>query len=237
MATNIQIKAPVVRDFAQIKPTAFMDILMHVHRFWGKDNPDSKFAYGILIGKFEKRTRVITEAIPILHHDRADLVFDETFYKHWDDLDKLKDELDSQEKCIGWYKVIERDMKFRATDIRNQVKIQSLYRGNIALLLDPNAFLDNQDYGFSIYHLLKSGDHYHEMCDDAKIAWEILELGNDVDKTVNQVIDMINKYPTEKPFIEEIDEFEMPEITPDDGDDDAGGYVTPEFDPNAPVYY
>ncbi len=71
-------------------------------------------------------------------------MFDEDFFKQWDDINKLKEDLDSTERCIGWYKVIDRDMKFKAPDIGNQVKIQTLDKRNIALLLDPIKYLQER---------------------------------------------------------------------------------------------
>ena len=196
-----------------------------------------KFAYGILMGKFEDKVRIITEAIPILHNDHADVVFGESFYKHWDDFNKLQEELESGIQCIGWYKVIERDLRLMAPDIRNQVKIQSLANNNICLLLDPSKFLEDGEYGFSVFSLVKSAGIYHEMCESMRIPWEVVELGADVDKTVNLVLDMIGKYKKKQPFVEEMDEIKVPEFESDGDDHDDGGYVTPDFDPNAPVFY
>jgi len=235
-APKIQIKMPAKKEYCNVKPMAFITILQHIHRFWKKNDPKSEFAYGILIGKYEGTTRVITEAIPVLHSSKADVVFEESFYKHWDDYNKLKQELDSREECIGWYKTVDREIKFRAQDIRNQVKIQTLNPKNIAMLIDPQSFLEDKGYGFSIFHLIQSAGIFHEMCDSDKMPWEVLELGPDVDKVVNMVIEMIQKFPTDTPFVEELDEVKVPEIPKDDGDDD-GEYITPRIDPNAPVFF
>jgi JAB1/Mov34/MPN/PAD-1 ubiquitin protease len=213
-----------------------MTMYLHIHRFWKKNDTNSEFAYGILMGTMDERIRTITEAIPILHSKDPDLVFGDEFFKHWDDLNKLKQDLESNEMCIGWYKIMDHFGKFKAKDIRNQVKIQTLGMRNIAILIEPDKFLDEDEYGFSVFRLKSSANMFHEMCDYKKIEWEIMELGSDVDRTVNMVLDLITKYSTDTPYVEEIDEFQMPEII-DDGNDDDGEYVTPDIDPNAPIFY
>jgi hypothetical protein len=235
---RIQIAINQPKDLFQMKANAFITILNHAHRFWQKDNPKSEYAYGMLSGYIEGTTRIVTEAIPLLHAPSSDIVFDESFFKHWDDLNLLKQELESIESCIGWYKIITGDFKFKAPDIRNQVKIQSLNPKYIALLLDPSKLLDEDEYGFSIFKL--NGDRiFHEMCDYVKIPWEIMEIGQDVDKVVNSVIDMIRLYHSDKPFVEELEEVKVPIPPPsEDGkDEDDGEYVTPKMDPNAPFFF
>ncbi len=230
---NINIQQP--QELCKIKPFALIKLFLHSYRFWNEFGKDSKYAYGILVGKHSGDTRIVEKIVPILHSDHSEAVFDEEFYKHWDDLNELEEELESGLFNIGWYKVIEMSpMKFRARDIRNQVKIQTEDPNAIALLLNPESFLKNEGYGFSIFRLEKGmSSHLHEMCEHRKIPWEISELGNDVDKTVNLIIELIDKYDTEKPYIEEIDEAEVPDTGGYDWDeDDDGGYVTPDIDPN-----
>ena len=234
---KIQINVPEVQDLCQVKPLAFINMLLHAHRFWKKDGSENKYAYGLLLGTFEEKTRIIHEAIPILPSEKPDLALDEQFFKHWDDLEKLQQELGSINQCVGWYKVVDGNLRLKAKDVRNQAKVQSLGGRNVVLLLDPNEFVENHDYGFSIYQLIKSGGLYHEMCEDKRIPWEVMELGNDVDKGINLLLELVNKYKGSKPFVEEIDEFEMPEIIDDGKDGDDAGYIEVEIDPNAPIFY
>ncbi len=85
-------------------------------------------------------------------------------------------------------------MKFKAKDIRNQVKIQTDTPDAVAMLLDPEAFFNDDGYGFSFYRLNKGqSSHLHEMCEDEKIPWEIAQLGNDVDKVVSLVAELIGR--------------------------------------------
>jgi hypothetical protein len=232
----IKINVAQPKDLFQIKAQAFIQILQHAHRFWEMNNPKSEYAYGILVGSIENRTRTVTEAIPVLHASEASVVFDDAFYKHWDDYNALKMEMEQTDLCIGWYKVIDRDMKFKAPDVRNQVKMQTLNPKNVALLLDPEKFITDQEYGFSVFKLM--GDKiFHEMCDFAKIPWEIMEIGADVDKVVNMVLEMIRKYHTDQPYIEEIDEVKPPPPPPPEEGEDDGNYIDVKIDPNAPFFF
>jgi hypothetical protein len=233
---NIKINVSPPKENFHIKPTAFITILLHASRFWQAKNPKPQYSFGILIGKYEGSTRIVTEAIPITHKPQSEEVFQEDFFKHWDDMNALKEEIDAPERCIGWYKVIERDLKLKAADIRNQVKVQTLDRRNVAFLLDPRKFLTDMkgDYGFSVFYL--KGDRiFHEMCDYDKMQWEVLEVGADVDKVVQMVIEMIRKYHSDKPFVEEIDEVKVP-IPPKQEGDEEGDYVTPAVDPKQPFF-
>ena len=188
-----------------------------------------------MIGKFENTARIITEAIPLLHQASSDLVFDEDFFKQWMISIGSKKTWTLPERRIGWYKVIDRDMKFKAPDIRNQVKIQTLDKRNIALLLDPIKYLQEGEYGFSVFHLL--GDRmFHEMCDFDKMPWEVVEIGSDIDKLVQLVTEFIKKYYTDKPFVEELDEVKVPIPTKEEGGEDEGEYITPKMDPNSPFF-
>lgn len=233
---NLKINVSAPKDQIQIKPIALINIYLHAYRFWKIKDPKPQYSYGFCLGKFEGSTRVITEVIPLIHSPKSDLVFEEDFYKHWDDLNAMKEDIEAPERCIGWYKVIEGDMKFRAQDIRNQVKIQTLDKRNISFLLDPRKYFDTGDYGFSVFHL--KGDRiFHEMCDYEKIPWEIAEVGGDVDKVVQFISEMIRKYNSDKPFVEELEETKVPipEKSPDDKDE--GDYVTPAVDPNQPFFF
>jgi len=235
VARNLKINLNAPKETVQLKPNVFMTILLHTHRFWRLNSPKSEYAFGLLVGRNEGTTRIITEAIPLMHSPKSDVVFDEDFYKHWDDVNALKEDCDSLDRCIGWYKVIERDMKFKAADIRNQVKIQTLDKRNIALLIDPTKYIQEGEYGFSIFHLL--GDRmFHEMCDFAKIPWEITELGSETDKVVQFVMEMIKKYHSDKPFVEEIDETKVPIPEKKEGEQEEGDYITPKQDPNQPFF-
>jgi hypothetical protein len=50
------------------------------------------------------------------------------------------------------------------------------------------------------------------------------------------VLEMIQKYNSDKPFVEEIDEIKIPEPIQDDGADE-GEYITPKEDPNQPFFF
>src|SRR6056297_1461624 len=105
---NLKINIQQPQEMCKIKPFALAKIYLHAHRFWSSDLSKAEYAYGILVGNYQGETRVVEKVVPVLHSERSEVVFDDKFYKHWEDLNTLEEELESGLFNIGWYKVVER---------------------------------------------------------------------------------------------------------------------------------
>ncbi|MHA1341147.1 MAG: hypothetical protein ACTSRZ_12775 [Promethearchaeota archaeon] len=196
-------------ELVKIRITALMDIYCHAFRFCKKNNPPNKnqCVYGFLKGKIEGTTRIITEVETILHNPTPDLVFDDNFFKDMDDFNARYIEEESFERIIGWYKSTTQDVRFKAIDVRNHLKFQTLNKLYIGMILNPLDFLNAEGYGFSFYTLIPdSYGEYNIMSGAAKIPWEIMPLGDDKDLVIRHMKEYIIKTVYGKELVTELSE-------------------------------
>lgn len=196
-------------ELVQIKVPALIQILNHALRFYKLNAKigENQCVYGFLKGSIEGTTRIVKEAEPILHHPTPDFDFNEQFIKDMDDFNSRYIEEESMDRIIGWYKSTTEPMKFKAIDVKNHLKFQNLNKLFIGMIIDPQNFLKNEGYGFSFFTLMP--DSYGEiniMSGSAKIPWEIVKLGEEKDKTISFMKEMINKIIEGKKIVTELSE-------------------------------
>jgi len=200
----------IENELIKIRITALMDLYSHALRFYqsqGSQN-ENQCVYGFLKGRIEGTTRIITDVETILHHPTPDLVFNDDFFKDMDDFNARYIEEESSERIIGWYKSSNQgDIKFKAVDVRNHLRFQSLNKMFIAMIVNPLVFINNEGYGFSFYTLIPdSYGEYNIMSGAAKIPWEIMPLGDDKDLIIRKMKEYIIKALNGKEFITELSE-------------------------------
>ncbi|MHA1820337.1 MAG: hypothetical protein ACTSU2_08045 [Promethearchaeota archaeon] len=198
----------------EIHAMALIKIIGHCARFLKSDKKSPLYqmpsVYGFLIGAIgENNVRIIKDAEPILHHPTPDLEFDEKFMMDMDQFNMRYVEEESTDRIIGWYKSVSEPIRFRAIDVKNHLKFQTLNSNYIGLVINTKKFFEEHEYGFSIFKLL--GDSFGDlniMSQEAKIPWEILPLGDKKDATVRLMTELIDSVVMDTKFVTELDEFD-----------------------------
>lgn len=193
----------------QITPRAFIDLLCHAWRFNSLDRPlnENESVYGFLKGEIKENTRIVKEVETIKHHPTPDFEFDEKFMKDMDDFNARYREEQIMDKIFGWYKSTVQEITFKAIDVKNQLKFQSLNDKYIGLIINPLVFLKDEGYGFSVFSLLEdSVGKINIMSGAGKIPWEIAPLGDDPGSTIRHIKNFIDKSINKKKFVTELSE-------------------------------
>jgi len=192
-------------ELVQISASGFLKLILHVFRFWSSEpSGDKNSVYGLLIGKIEGNTRIVKKIAPLLHLEKGDLEMDDKFLKQVGRINRIELDGGSTNEVIGWYRSSLRGIKFAARDIKNHITFQEFNPKFIALILDPQIYLDPDQSGFSVFRL--KGDKYFNMMSDYyKIPWEIEEIENSL-KIIADFKKYIKHYFIDKPLITELNE-------------------------------
>ncbi|MBD3350246.1 MAG: hypothetical protein GF364_02055 [Candidatus Lokiarchaeota archaeon] len=196
-------------ELFRIRLTALMDIFCHMLRFNKKDAPpnENECVYGFLKGKIEGTTRIVTEVETILHHPTPDFEFNEQFLQDMADFNARYIEEQSLDRIIGWYKSTNATIEFKAMDVKNHLKFQNLNPQYVGMIIDPQEFLHDNGYGFSVFTLLPdSGGEINIMSGAAKIPWEIMSIEEYKDSVVSYLKDLVFKTMERKKFVTELSE-------------------------------
>lgn len=196
-------------ELVSIEPVAFIDLLCHAWRFNALDKPlnENESVYGFLKGEIKDKHRIIKEVETILHHPTPDFEFNDEFLRDMDDFNARYTEEQSLDRIIGWYKSTVQEVSFKAIDVKNQLKYQSINDKYIGMVINPLTFLKGEGYGFSIFSLMEdSVGEINIMSGAAKIPWEIAPLGDDPESTVRHIKDLIDKSINKVKFVTELSE-------------------------------
>ncbi len=190
-------------ELIKISSTAFLNLLIHTFRFWSKTMiGERKIVYGLLIGYIEGNIRFVKKISPISHQDNRNLEMDDKFMKQVGKINKMELENNSTYEVIGWYRSSNDGIKFSARDIKNHIQFQEFNSKFISLILDPQIYLDPNEFGFSIFRL--DGDKYYNMMTDYyKIPWEIEPI-EDPQEIISTFKTYIKNYFIDKPLIDEL---------------------------------
>jgi len=191
-------------ELISISSSAFLNLLLHVFRFWSK-NPtgEKKVVFGVLLGYIEGDTRYIKKVAPLLHQDNRNFVMDEDFMKNVGKINKKELDSGSVNEVIGWYRSTNDGIKFTARDIKNHINFQEFNLMFIGLIIDPSLF-SAENYGFSVYRL--EGDKYYNMMSPhMKIPWEIEPIENP-EEIIIDFRGYISNYFQNQPLITELNE-------------------------------
>ena len=192
-------------ELVQLSASGFLKLLLHVFRFWSSETTgDKQIVFGLLLGYIEGNTRVVRKVVPLLHQDKGDLEMDDNFMKQVGKINRIELEKGSTNEVIGWYRTSVRGIKFAARDIKNHINFQDFNPKFIALILDPQIYLDPDQSGFSVFRL-KGDNYYNMMSDYYKIPWEIEEIENSLE-IITDFKKYIKNYFIDKPLITELNE-------------------------------
>jgi hypothetical protein len=192
-------------ELIKISSTAFLDLLLHVFRFWSKNlTGERKIVYGLLVGNIEENTRYVKKIKPILHQDSRNLEMDAKFMKQVGRINRQEQENNQINEVIGWYRSSNDGIKFAARDIKNHITFQEAHPQFIGLILDPAIYLDPDEFGFSVFRL--EGDKYYNMMTDYyKLPWEIEEI-EEPQEIISAFKTYVKNYFLDKPLINEVNE-------------------------------
>ncbi len=192
-------------ELISINSKAFLQLLLHVFRFWNKKLPsENGIAYGLLLGSIEGDHRVIKKVIPMFHTDNKTYEMDDKFIKQVGDVNRKEVESNSTDEVIGWYRSSNDGIKFTARDIKNQIKFQEFNMRFISLIIDPKIYLTPNEFGFSVFRL-KGEKYYNIMSDFYKIPWEISPV-EDPQEIIGEFQKFVRNYFLNKPLVNEINE-------------------------------
>ena len=192
-------------ELIKISSSAFLNLLLHVFRFWSKNlSGERKVVYGLLIGYIEENTRFVKKVAPILHQDNRNLEMDGRFMKQVGRINRQEQENNQINEVIGWYRSSNDGIKFAARDIKNHIIFQEADPKFIGLIFDPQIYLDPNEFGFSVFRL--EGDKYYNMMTDYyKIPWEIEPI-EDPQEIISTFKSYVKNYFLDIPLIKEVDE-------------------------------
>lgn len=192
-------------ELVKISSTAYLNLLLHVFRFWSKNPSDErKLVYGLLVGYIEDNIRYVTKITPLLHQDNRNLEMDSQFMKQVGKINRQEQENNQINEVIGWYRSSNDGIKFAARDIKNHIIFQEADPKFIGLILDPKEYLDPDKHGFSVFRL-KGENYYNMMTDYYKIPWEIQEI-EDPQNIISSFKTYIKNYFLDEPLINEMNE-------------------------------
>jgi hypothetical protein len=198
-----------VNELCEIRALALLKLISHALRFW-KENAkpgENQCVYGFLVGSITDQVRLIKDIEPILHQSTPDFDFNEKFISDMDAFNNRYVEEESSDRIIGWYKSTNIPVKYKALDVKNQLKFQTLHKKNIGLIIDPEIYMKGDSYGFGVFTLMI--DRYGDtniMSDHVKIPWEVKPLGESKDITIQFMKDLINKSVLGKVLLTEVEE-------------------------------
>ena len=193
-------------ELVSINPSGFLNLLLHVFRFWSQQIGGEKHVvYGLLLGTIEGNMRHVTKIVPIAHKKRPDLEMGAEFMKEVGKVNRFELESQSMSEVIGWYRSSNDGIKFIARDIKNHITFQEFNPKFIGLIIDPELYLNPDEGGFSIYRL-KGDKYYNMMTDYYKIPWEIRPI-EDSREILANFQGYIKNYFKNKPLITELDEY------------------------------
>ena len=192
-------------ELVSISPSAFIDMILHVFRFWSSEPAgERKVVYGLLLGFLEGNTRHVKKVVPLNHHDKPNFVMDEDFMREVGKVNQFELESQSMNEVIGWYRSSNDGIKFIARDIKNHIQFQGFNPLFIGLVIDPKLYVDPDAGGFSVFRL-QGESYYNMMSDYYKIPWEIQTIEN-VPNILTHFQQFIRSYFLDKPLITELNE-------------------------------
>ncbi len=192
-------------ELITIRSKAFLQLLLHVFRFWNEKVPsENKTVYGLLLGSIEGDHRVIKKIVSMFHTDNKNYEMDAKFIKQVGEVNGKEIENNSTDEVIGWYRSSNEGIKFTARDIKNQIKFQEFNPRFVSLIIDPKIYLTPNEFGFSVFRL-KGEKYYNIMSDFCKIPWEITPI-EDPQEIIGEFQKYIRNFFLNKPLVNEINE-------------------------------